>query len=428
LRSFPTLDEAITMRIRAALLIMLLLAPCGRSALAQSPATPVLAADFPGGNIVLEKIDGDDVYVHQDLRDTQGDWFYWYFAVRGAAGRALRFHFTQSRAIGPLGPGVSRDGGRTWQWLGARESPTSFGYKFGADEHEVRFSFGMPYQHADLLRFLDKHQGGTRLKVQMLGKTKKGTPVELVRLGRLDDAPSHKVLVTVRHHACEMMASYVAEGFMEAFLNDSDTAVWLRRHVQCAVAPMVDKDGVEAGDQGKNRRPHDHKADYRGPSIYPEVGALREFVAEWAGGQPVVTLDLHNPAINHQAIYTHALRGTTGRKTQDIAKMLAESNAMRFLVAMEKVQAGPLKFRVQDSLDFAARIGGQRPDSELDERRQNAAAQGAVDRAAPVSIGFEIPYALVGDAEVNPVSARLLGLDIAAALVSYLKAIPAPAR
>lgn len=106
----------------------------------------------------------------------------------------------------------------------------------------------------------------------------------------------------------------------------------------------------------------------------------------------------------------------------EIAKLLAESNAMRFLVALEQAQTGPLKFRVEDSLDFAARIGGQRPESETDERAQNAAAiQGTVNRAAPVAIGFEIPYAKVGDAEVNPDSARALGRDIAAALVEYGK-------
>lgn len=43
--------------------------------------------DFPGGNIVVDGIKDDTVFLHQDVRDTQGDWFYWYFRVRGAAGR-----------------------------------------------------------------------------------------------------------------------------------------------------------------------------------------------------------------------------------------------------------------------------------------------------------------------------------------------------
>ena len=36
-------------------------------------------ANFPGGNIVVDSIAGDLVTLRPDLRDTEGDWFYWYF-------------------------------------------------------------------------------------------------------------------------------------------------------------------------------------------------------------------------------------------------------------------------------------------------------------------------------------------------------------
>lgn len=406
------------------LFILLLLAPlAGHAEEAWPNGRIMVVSDFPGGNIVVEKFEGDAVFVHQDLRDTRGDWFYWSFAVRGAQGRTLNFHFTKSKAIGLLGPGISRDVGVTWNWLGRTEAPASFSYKFGADEKDVRFSVGMPYQHADLLRFLEKHKDHAHLKTEVLGKTKKGTPVELLRMGKLEGEPDFKVLVTVRHHACEMMASYVAEGLMEEFLATSEAGAWLRAHVQCAVVPLVDKDGVEAGDQGKNRLPHDHKADYRLRSIYPEVAALREFTAQWSGGKPDVTLDLHNPTLNARAIYTHALRGTAGETADEIAALLAKSGALRFLEMLERMQTGPLLFQVKDSLDFAARIRVARPDSEEAERRQNAdtPARAEGSAAAPVTIGFEIPYALVGETPVTPATARVFGHDIARALAAYLK-------
>lgn len=403
------------------LLILLTLLPLPPLAALHAADSVRIASDFPGGNIVVEKIEEEDVFVHQELRDTRGDWFYWSLAVRGAQGRTLNFHFTKSKAIGLLGPGISRDGGATWSWLGKPESPTEFTYKFGPEENDVRFSVGMPYQHADLLRFLEKHRANPALEVEVLGKTKKGTPVELLRLGRIEGVPKFKVIVTVRHHACEMMASYVGEGFMESFLDDSDTAKWLREQVQCAVVPLVDKDGVEAGDQGKNRLPHDHKADYRGTSLYPEVGALREFTAKWSGGKPDVTLDLHNPTLNARAIYTHALRGTDGNTAEEIARALANSGELRFLQTLERVQSGPLRFAVKDSLDFAARIRLARPDTEADERRQKADAPA---RDASISIGFEIPYALVGDTPVSPETARAFGRDIAAALAAHFKSSP----
>jgi hypothetical protein len=60
-------------------------------------------ANFPGGNIIVDRIQDDSVYVHQDLRDTKGDWFYWYFRVRGTAGRKLTVHFTGSNVLGVRG-------------------------------------------------------------------------------------------------------------------------------------------------------------------------------------------------------------------------------------------------------------------------------------------------------------------------------------
>ena len=46
-------------------------------------ASVKIDGDIPGGNIVVDAIDGDPaVLLHQDLRDTAGDWFYWHFRVR----------------------------------------------------------------------------------------------------------------------------------------------------------------------------------------------------------------------------------------------------------------------------------------------------------------------------------------------------------
>ena len=80
--------------------------------------SPIVDANYPGGNIIVERIEGDTVFLHQDLRDTSGWWFYWNFRVRGAAGRTLTFKFTDGNPIGTLGPALSGDQGRSWTWLG----------------------------------------------------------------------------------------------------------------------------------------------------------------------------------------------------------------------------------------------------------------------------------------------------------------------
>lgn len=59
----------------------------------------------------------------------------------------------------------------------------------------------------------------------------------------------------------------------------------------------MDKDGVEDGDQGKNRLPHDHNRDYTGESIYASVRASRDFVPHWSVGRLKFALDMHCPYI-----------------------------------------------------------------------------------------------------------------------------------
>src|SRR5262249_28983730 len=104
-REFPLMRFSIVV-LTAACLVLFFITPC------QAADALQLDADFPGGNIVLENVKSDDVYFHQDLRDTSGDWFYWYFRVRGSQGRTLTFHFTKGNPVGVLGPAVSTDAGK----------------------------------------------------------------------------------------------------------------------------------------------------------------------------------------------------------------------------------------------------------------------------------------------------------------------------
>ena len=145
--------------------------------------------DYPGGNISVEKIEENNVNLHQDLRDTRGNWFYRNFCVRGTAGRTLNFHFTKSRAIGVWGPAYSVDSGDNWNWLGKEAvEKNSFHFDFGKHD-DVRFCFAIPYQLNNLEQFLNKHkshphsspgkiipnQKGTRNLAITSGQTRSGT-------------------------------------------------------------------------------------------------------------------------------------------------------------------------------------------------------------------------------------------------------------
>jgi hypothetical protein len=86
----------------------------------------------------------------------------------------------------------------------------------------------------------------------------------------------------------------VLEGFLAEALSDSPAGVEFRKKYVLYAVPFLDKDGVEEGDQGKNRQPHDHNRDYGTKNIYPEIKAVQELAA---AKNVRVAIDFHCPAL-----------------------------------------------------------------------------------------------------------------------------------
>jgi len=395
--------------------------------------------EFPGGNVIVDSIKGDKVWLHQDLRDTEGNWFYWYFRVRGAGGRYLDFHFTRVEGngernpaepqtsvdwgardvIGVHGPAVSVDGGQTWRWLGnnlvegmneLQDGSFRFVFPFAAED--VRFSVGIPYVQSNLDSFLDKYKGNRNLQRDMLCQSKKGRQVELLHLGRLDGQPNYRVLFTARNHCCEAMANYALEGIMAAALADTEEGDWFRTHVEFLVAPFMDKDGVEDGDQGKNRRPHDYNRDYGSGSIYPEVRALEELVPRWSGGLLRFALDMHCPDLSNPEDQEISFPGRHNTQGEIFSRIL------------ESTQTGLLPFTADKSSENATSwdISANRNLGTRSGPWSGGTCSGWAAKLPGVWLGatIEIPYANCGGKAVMPGSARDLGGDLARALRGYL--------
>ena len=400
----PALSTAFTAKSK--FLAILLLSCC--AAFAEPSQDPRIDADFPGGNIILEKIEANTVTLRQDLRDTDGSWFYWSFRVRGAAGKTLSFRFTNGNVIGPNGPAASLDDGLTWTWLGKTEDRKSFSHTFAEDTTSVIFSLAMNYTEATLERFLKPYQNYPALERGVLCKSPEGRAVEQLRVGKIDGPPKHRVLVTARSHACEMMASYAVEGIIEAVLADDPLGSALRDHVEFLVIPFVDKDGVEKGDQGKNRKPRDHNRDYDERSIYPETRAIMETVPKWADGKLSLALDLHCPYISggiNEVIYL------VGSSDPEIWK-----EQTRFGQILEKVRQGPLEYRASDNLPFGKAWNTGANDSLGTSGSRWAADLPGMKMASTV----EIPYSNARGKQVTAESARAFGHDLARAIHRYL--------
>jgi len=374
--------------------------------------------NFPGGNIIVEKTDGDTAFIRQDLRDTEGDWFYWHFRVRGAAGKTVRFQFTGSDVIGPGGPAASTDGGRTWRWLGSDSfAEKAFSFAFPPDAADARFCLAIPYVEANLREFLARMGSSPHLETGVLCRSRKGREVELLRFGCVTGRPRHRVLLACRHHCCEMMASYELEGVIEAALAGDADGDWFRQNVEFLAIPFIDKDGVEDGDQGKNRRPHDHNRDYGGASpqgggpaasIYPETAALRRLAPEWSAGILRMAFDLHCPWIRGQSNEDIYFVGSPNERVWQAVG--------RFCTILERERRGPLPYDPANNLPY-----GQGWNTGSDIAHKSFGRWAGDLPGVIFGTGIELPYAVSGGAVVAPESARAFGRDLAKAMRGFIK-------
>ncbi len=378
------------------------------------PPPPALVVDaaFPGGNIVVERIEGDVLHLRQDLRDTEGWWFHWAFRLRGAAGRTVRVDFGENNhTVGTRGPTLSLDGGWNWAWQHADFSPSRFAVSIPPDADEVILAYADLYTQRHWDRFRERLGASPYLADGVLATTRKGRAVELLRAGCVDREPRFRVCVTARHHACESMASYAVEGLVEGVLAPDDEGPWLRGNVEFLVVPFVDKDGVEDGDQGKNRRPYDHNRDYGQASIHVETAAIRERVPPWSEGKLVASLDLHCPWI----------RGQHNEFVYQVGKsdpsLWAEQR--RYGAILERVQSGAIGYRAEDDLPF-----GQLWNTGVAAGYKSSSSWFGELPGMRLATSFEIAYATAHERVVTAETARAFGRDLARALAEYLREQP----
>jgi hypothetical protein len=355
-------------------------------------------ADFPGGNIIIESIDGDVITLRQDPRDTPIWWFYWAFRVRGAGGRTLTFRFTDGDVFTTLGPCYSADG-EGWRWLGrGRVVDTSFTHSFPLHQQEAYFAFCIPYLERHLQACLAAHP---YVESSVLCTSEGGRAVEHLLL-RSVQGMQH-VILTARHHACESMANYEMEGIIAYWLAEEPEAAYLREHVDLHLIPFMDKDGVERGDQGKCRHPHDHNRDYLDAPIYASVRALMAQAPTWRGTLPLM-LDLHCPWLRDggNELLMLVEPGGVDRAAQD-----------RFLDLLQNTLTGPVHYH--DRLNLRFNEEWNREDGTSTDFFRNTLGAGA-------ACVTEFPYALANGVPVSAENARQCGYELGRVIGRFVMA------
>lgn len=220
--------------------------------------------NFEGGNIKVNSIDGFDVYLEQEIRDTTEWWFYFSFRAEATIEGTYTFHFTNREVISKFGPAISLDGDNYFFDESTFIDHSTF-KMFIKENQIIYFAFSYPYKTSDFEKFLKNNQYLETHKMEET--TNRGRTQYVYTFGN----KKGKIFsLTARHHSCETLASYVLEGFIEEIHKTDLIDKYL-----FSIIPFVDLDGVVDGDQGKSRAPHDHNRDYIDNPIYSSIRYIK---------------------------------------------------------------------------------------------------------------------------------------------------------
>lgn len=239
-----------------------------------------ITAAFDGGNIRMDRIDGDTVDL-AIVQDRDSDFFQWfYFRVAGVAGRTRTYRITNAgQSAYPDGwPGykvrVSTDR-RTWRLIPTRYVDGVLEFDWTGTTDLVWFAYFAPYtmeMHADLVARIAVRPGVTHRE---LGLSLDGQPIDCLTIGT-GDKP---VWLYARQHPGETMAEWFMEGALERLTDSSDpvTADLLTKATFHCV-PNMNPDGSRRGHLRTNAVGVNLNREWATPSAErsPEVLCVRD--------------------------------------------------------------------------------------------------------------------------------------------------------
>lgn len=374
-------------------------------------------ANFPGGNVIVVNIENNLVHLRPDQRGTASWWFYWSFRVSNAGGRTIRFQFDGRNPIGSRGAAISQNQGMSWSWHGIenvsdKNVDASFQYDFPEGANDVRFAFCPPYVASDWKKFVKSISSCQQLSEQILAHSEKNRAIELLSISPPAGRAKSSVILTARHHSSEAMASYVLEGIISKIVADDEDGRWMRDRIHFLVVPFMDKDGVEEGDQGKERLPHDHWLDYVGESRYNSVAALKKLVTTESKAPVHFAMDMHcsylrdkedSPGCSEQLFFMNSMESEVAAETAMFQRILLRK------------QRGPITYFGRYDLPFGTRWNAL----EI----ANPSFLGWASRLPGIRVAtvLEVPYANAGGIAVTTDTARQLGNDLANAMYLHFR-------
>ena len=229
------------------------------------------------------------------------------FVVHGRPGASLTFEFLNldnvwngqpGSVAGELKTVAISDDGKAWRTIATTSLPGNrVQLRVTLTGPRLQIARMEPYRLSDLERLLETIRRHPLVRIESIGTTSGGRPLEIVRIG--DPAAPDRVFVRARAHPWEAGSNWVAHGLIQRLLaGDAEAKRFLDRY-NVSVLPMANKDGVARGGTRFNLRGMDLNRNWdrpADPELAPENAALERWLeSEMAAKRkPQLALELHN--------------------------------------------------------------------------------------------------------------------------------------
>lgn len=200
-----------------------------------------------------------------------------------------------------LAAAVSSDG-TNWACVPTenfKEGPLALQYKVKLESACVQVARVVPYTDSDLQALIKVVRVHPDVRVQNIGQTLEGRPLEIVEIGAA--AAPNQVFLRARAHPWETGGSWLVDGLLRYLTSEDAEAARIRQQVCFCVLPMANKDGVYRGMTRFNVAGCDLNRDWfaekpADPALRPENACLQKWFEERRkeGRLPKLAICLHN--------------------------------------------------------------------------------------------------------------------------------------
>lgn len=269
-------------------------------------------ANFESGNINTVTTTDSINYTVTTKSDIGGRWFY--FRITGVKNRFIRVTITSTDVNRPFYSFNNRDFTR----FTASESPSLRMFQKTFTEDTVYVAYYTPYNYSYLQERITEWNPNPFTKVDTLGITDKGFPIQQITITdpSVPNTNKHRVWIHARTHPGETPSSWHFDGIIQKLLSNDEVISYYRQKLILFLIPFTNPDGVFYGRSRTNFSGIDVEANWDKPELETckEVKILKQRMTQ-INNERVFSVfnNLHSQAAPYCTFWIHTASSTSVR-------------------------------------------------------------------------------------------------------------------